>query len=173
MRPYFLLPVLLLVACAGPIETRINSTGSSSAAPTSFSVDPDVTGPAAGVQAKVIEYLGGHNFRLADNGALKLHVTVSDRPAELALQSDSKELAATGTKAKCAEREYRVGIVLTRIADGSDFYRASAAEFHCKLTMDEVLPVLIRAALADLGAPRGGYTITRPRPGEFRLIPAA
>ena len=168
-----ILPVtLLLGACAGPIETRVESAGLSNAAPTSFAVDPDVSGPAAGVQAKIVQALTAKNFRLADNAVLKLHVTASDRPAELALKSGAQEIAAAAGKRRCAKREYRVGITLTRISDGSDYYRANAAEFHCKMTMDEVLPTLVRTALADLGAPRGSYILSRPRPGEFRLIPA-
>lgn len=170
----FLIPLLLLVlaGCAGPIETRIESAGISAAAPTSFAIDPEITGPAAGVQAKVTEHLQGLGYRLADNGALKLHVTASDRPAELALQSGSHQLAVAAGKKRCAKREYRVGITLTRISDGANIYRSSAAEFHCKLTLDEALPTLVSAAMADLGAPRGAYVVNRPRPGEFRLIPA-
>jgi hypothetical protein len=172
MRTAFIALTLLLTACAGPIETRVESTGLSKAAPTSFMIDPDLVGPAAGVQAKVSSLLGERGFRLADNGVLQLRVTASDRPAELALQSGAKEISPSAGKAKCAKREYRVGVTLTRISDGTDYYRASAAEFHCKLTIDEVMPTLVSAALADLGAPRGPYTLTRPRPGEFRLIPA-
>lgn len=168
-----LLPCALMIsACAGPIETRVDSAGLSSAAPTSFAIEPDIGGPAAGVQAKVVQMLTGRGYRVADNGALKLHVTASDRPAELALQSGAKELSPAAGKKRCAKREYRVGITLTRISDGADFYKASASEFHCKLGLDDALPTLVSAALADLGAPRGSYVLNRARPGEFRLIPA-
>jgi hypothetical protein len=172
MRIAFIALTLLLAACAGPIETRVNSAGVTPAMPTSFIVNPEITGPAAGVQAKVAATLVERGYTQSDDGQLKLHVTAADRPAALALQSGDRELAKAAGKQKCAAREYRIGIVLTRIADGTDYYRASTAEFHCKLTMDEVLPILVRAALADLGAPRGSYTLNRPRPGEFRLIPA-
>lgn len=163
---------LMLGACAGPIETRVNSAGLSATAPTSFAIEPDVAGPAAGVQAKVVQTLTARGYRLADTGVLKLHVTASDRPAGLALQSGTDELSPAAGKKRCAKREYRVGITLTRISDGTDVYKSSAAEFHCKLGLDDALPTLVSAALADLGAPRGSYVLNRARPGEFRLIPA-
>jgi hypothetical protein len=172
MRIAFIALTLLLAACAGPIETRVDSAGMNAAAPTNFAVDPDATGLAAGVQAKIIDGLTERGFRQADNAVLMLRVTVSDRPAAVALVSGATELLPAADKEQCAKREYRVGIVLTRISDGADYYRASAAEFHCKLTIDQVLPTLVSTAMADFGNPRGSYTLNRPRPGEFRLIPA-
>lgn len=170
MRLFTLALSLSLAACVGPIETRIDSSGETGARLTSFQADE-----AAAVEALplVTAALTERGYRSDASGSLSLQVTVSDRPADLALKSGEAMLSPAKGKKRCAKREYRLGVVLTRLSDGVEIYRAHAAEFHCKLTLTEVLPVLVKSALADLGAPRGAYVVNRPRSGEFRLIPAA
>jgi hypothetical protein len=102
-------------------------------------------------------------YRAAEMADVSLHVTVSDRPSNLSLQSGAAVLAPAADKKRCAKREYRVGVTLTKIDDGSLYYQSHASEFHCKLTLSEVLPALVDAALTDVGAPRGSYVIKRPR----------
>ena len=159
------IPVLFLLvsACVGPIETRIDSRGLGGAQPVSFAADPDVLGPAVDAQKQVTQALAAKGYRAAEMADVSLHVTVSDRPADLSLHSGPVVLAPTAGKKRCAKREYRVGVAMTKIADGSLYYQSHAAEFHCKMTFSEVLPVLVDAALKDIGTPRGSYTVKRRR----------
>ena len=154
---------LLVSACIGPIETRVDSRGTGGAQPVSFAVDPDVLGPAADAQKLVEQALTAKGYRVAELADVSLHVTLSDRPAELSLHSGTAVLAPTSGKKLCAKREYRLGVTLTKIADGSLYYQSHAAEFHCKLKVEQVLPALVDAALKDIAAPRGSYTVKRPR----------
>ena len=154
---------LLVTACIGPIETRVDSRGSGGVQPVSFTADADVLGPAVDVQKLVVQALSAKGYRTAEMADVSLHVTLSDRPADLSLHSGPAILAPTSGKKRCAKREYRLGVTLTKIADGSLFYQSHAAEFHCKLTIEQVLPALVDAAIKDIGAPRGNYTVKRPR----------
>jgi len=47
------------------------------------------------------------------------------------------------------------------VADGSEMYRSRVSEYHCRLPLAEALPIMINAALADLGKPRGSYSTLR------------
>ena len=154
---------LLVSACIGPIETRVDSRGTGGAQPVSFAADPDVLGPAEDAQKLVTQALAAKGYRTADVADVSLHVTLSDRPADLSLHSGATVLAPASGKKQCAKREYRLGVTLTKIADGSLYYESHAAEFHCKLTVEQVLPMLVDAALKDISAPRGSYTVKRPR----------
>ena len=173
MQAYFLALPLLLAGCIGPIETRIDSAGLSGASPPSYLLDADSMNLTEGADALVINALAQKGLRRSETAPINLQIAVSDRPAAIAVQSASATLAKSAGKKSCADREYRLGVTLTRISDGAEVYRGHAAEFHCKLTMAQVLPVLVKSALADFGAPKGSYVVTRPRPGQFRLIPAA
>ena len=154
---------LLVSACIGPIETRVDSRGPSGAPPVSFAADPDVLGTAVDAQKLVSQALTIKGYRAAEMAEVSLHVTLSDRPAVLSLHSGPAVLAPNSGKKRCAKREYRLGVTLTKIADGLLFYQSHVAEFHCKLTLAQVLPALVDAALKDIGAPRGSYTVKRPR----------
>ena len=163
MRLVFPALFLLVTACIGPIETRVDSRGTGESQPVSFLVDSDVLGPAVGAHQLVADALSAKGYRTAQIADVSLHVALSDRPADLSLHSGSAVLAPTSGKKRCAKREYRLGITLTRIADGSLFYQSIVAEFHCKLTVEQALPALVEAALKDIAAPRGNYTVKRPR----------
>lgn len=163
MRSALYLVPLLLAACAGPIETRVESMGQTSAQPASFAINADASGPAASAQSVVAKRLTEKGYRQSEVAELNLQVSVSDRPAVLGLKTGNATLAPDAGKKLCAKRDYRVGVVLTRIADGVTVYNSHASEFHCKQTLDQVLPSLINAAMADLGAPRGSYSVKRPR----------
>jgi hypothetical protein len=172
MKATFLAFPLLLAACTGPIETRVDSAGLANVSPGAFEVDADSSNLSENADTLVINALAQKGFRASSTASLSLQISVSNRPAAVAIQSGSATLSKAASKQRCADREYRLGITLTRISDGAEVYRATAAEFHCKLTLAQVLPVLVKSALADLGAPKGSYALTRPRPGQFRLIPA-
>jgi hypothetical protein len=163
MRATSLTILLLLAACAGPIETRVTSSGLASPLPATFAVDPTLADPAANAQGIAARLLGSKGYSQAEIAELNLQVTVSDRPAELSLQNGSTTLSAAAGKKPCAKREYRIGVTLTKISDGSEYYRGTAAEYHCKLASADVLETMVKSALADLGAPRGSYTVKRPR----------
>jgi hypothetical protein len=154
---------LLVSACIGPIETRVDSRGAGGEQPVSFAADPDVLGPAVDAQKLVAQALADKGYKAAEIADVSLHVTLSDRPAGLSLHSGSSVLAPTSGKKRCAKREYRLGVTLTKIVDGSLVYQSHAAELHCKLTVEQVLPALVDAALQDIAAPRGSYTVKRPR----------
>ena len=154
---------LFVSACIGPIETRVDSRGLGVAQPFSFATDSDVLGPAGDARKLVAQALVAKGYRAAEMADVILHVTFSDRPANLSLHSGATVLAPTAGKQRCAKREYRLGVTLTKIADGSLYYQSHAAEFHCELTVQQVLPVLVDAALKDLGGPRGSYTAKRDR----------
>jgi hypothetical protein len=160
MRSFILALAVPLAACAGPIETRIDSKGLSPFEPATFQMDADAPPLPASLVTAVLEQRG---FRTADAAALNVQVTLSDRPAILALQEGKVVISPAAQKQRCADREYRVGVTLTRIADGATIYRGTAAEFHCKQSVDQALPMLVSAAIADLGSPKGAYAVKRPR----------
>jgi hypothetical protein len=91
---------------------------------------------------------------------------VDSRDAALAVGSVSGPQSLSPAKRRkpfqsCADKEFRVGITLTRIADGTELYRSRVAEYHCNLPLADALPDLVDAALADLGQPRGRYSTLR------------
>lgn len=95
-----------------------------------------------------------------------MQVTVDSRDAALSVGGAAglTDLAAAKKQKplqSCKDKEYRFGVTLTRVADGAEIYRGRAAEYHCKMTLVEALPKLVDAALADVGAPRGAYTLSR------------
>ena len=111
----------------------------------------------------VSKALTNAGFQMTEPSDFSLQVSVSDRPADLSLSAGKNVLAATPQRKACAAREYRLGVTMMRITDGTLVYRAHAAEYHCKQTLQQALPYLVDAALKDFGAPRGGYTVKRPR----------
>jgi hypothetical protein len=161
-------PILLLLisACVGPIETRVDSRGLNDAQPVSILADTDVAVISAEARRLVEQALFAKGFRAASESPkadVSLHVTLSDRPADLSLNAGSDVLAPPSGKKRCAKREYRLGLTMIKIADGTIFYKSNAAEFHCKQTVQQVLPMLVDAALKDIGSPRGAYIVKRPR----------
>jgi hypothetical protein len=164
MRSFILLPILFAAAsCAGPIETRIDSAGARELAPATIMVDESnkVENPTA--RSLALAALEKKGFSKATDGKLLLQTTTSEWPAALSLSNGATVLSPAAKKKRCAKTEYRLGIVLTRISDGAEIYRVRTAEFHCKLPLDAVLPMMVDAAMVDLGNPRGSYIVKRPR----------
>ena len=175
-RPYdvrmkqHILPLLLiasLAGCSNMVETRVTSSGQSNLTPKSLLYNAAVQ-PAELTTAynMVAEALGQKGFAVADNGVVHLQVTLSSRPAQLAIGTGPTANNLSPAKQKkalqsCADKEYRLAVILTQIADGTEIYRGSAAEYHCNLTLTEATQPLVAAALADLGNPRGAYIIKR------------
>lgn len=165
-------PAILLsfmaTACAQDIETRVNSVGVADAPSGIFMISTTDETPEDVRRAYplVVKRLADKGYGIAKEAPLHLQITVDARNAALALgDATGATSLSTAKKRKplqsCVDKEYRVGITLTRVADGTEIYRGRAAEYHCKMTLSEALPALVAAAAADLGAPRGGYAITR------------
>jgi hypothetical protein len=161
-------PLLILCtglgACATPIETQISSSGAGITSPIRFSSE----GRAATDEARklVLGQLQSKGLVLDAAGEARLEVTLAARPSALALSADGKPLSPALTKKdsrRCKWQEYRLGVGLYRISDGAELYKASAAEHHCKEALNQVMPMLVDAALADLAAPRGSYIVKRVR----------
>jgi hypothetical protein len=159
--------MLALAACAGPVETRIDNTGQAGAvigtyvlAETGEAESPEL------LQARklVADRLAVKGLTASDTGTYHLEVTVSSRSAVLGLKQEDRSLSGPKPKKpfqNCKDSEYRFGIALTRIVDGAEMYRGSAAEYHCRAGLEQTLPTLVNAALADLGAPKGQYVLKR------------
>lgn len=116
--------------------------------------------------AMVSENLAKKGFGVAEEAPLHLEITVDQRDASLALGSNNGSESLSAAKRKkplqsCHDTEYRLGVTLTRIADGEEIYRGRVAEYHCRMSLAEAMPVLVDAALADLGKPRGSYAVLR------------
>jgi hypothetical protein len=158
---------LLLSSCARHVETRTESAGISPLNPATFVlvtpekiVSPDIIRAQEIVTSQLIT----KGYTISQNGALYLQVGASVRPAALTVSDARKVIAQADKKrsiSRCVRNEYRISIILTDIASGREVYRGSAGEFHCKESFAGTLPVLVRAALADLGNPRGTYITKR------------
>jgi len=157
----------LLAGCSGPIETRVQSSGAGIDEAPALLVDDAAEPPlTAKARAMVVAELEKQLGASGSQATHRLTVTLSDRPAALSLLAGDKASTRIIAAAKadkplqsCADREYRLVVLLTRIADGSESYRGEAASYQCKATLEERLPYLVAAATADLRTPKGRYSI--------------
>lgn len=164
-----LLPLLFiasLAACSDMVETRISSAGQAGASSANFSYDAEQpkTPELRSAYDQVLAGLDIRGYKKVEAGALNLQVSLSSRPAQLAVATGGVTLSSAKKKKafqSCQDQEYRLLVILTQIADGTEIYRGSAAEHHCKMPIVDVLPVLVNAALADVGQPRGSYSVMR------------
>ena len=162
-----LIAALALSACVKKVETRISSSGTQDAATGSYIwIAPEKTESRILklAQGLVAERLKAKGLNSSQGGKYYLEVGVASRPASLALSQSSGVLAAADkshSSGGCQWNEYRISITLSRISDGQMHYRSSAGEFHCKQSFAQILPVLVDAALADYGNPRGAYAVKR------------
>lgn len=165
--PYLcMLPAL--AACSQTVETRISNSGVAGMAAAPIFADADVTPqPAlAEVRQQVVTALAKKGYAVTANGPLNLEVSWSARPASLSLGSDKARDDIAKAKGRglfggCAKQEYRLSVTLTNIADGAQLYHSTAAEYHCKTPVAGIIPALAKAAVADVGAPRGEYKVDR------------
>jgi hypothetical protein len=159
---------LIVSACSPGVETRITSSGVTSPKIEPYMISA-LSNTSAALQpgyALVGERLAAKGFVNAAEAPLHLEVTVDERDASLALGSSEGRQSLAASKRKkplqsCADREFRLGVTLTRVADGVEIYRGRAAEYHCKMSVTEALPALVDAALADFGQPHGSYIVKR------------
>ncbi len=162
------LAATLTVGCSQTVETRISSAGQPSAVTGSFTFSDTEAPTSESRYARnlVSDALLERGFKADESGSLHLEVTLAVRPASLALGTATGPGSLSPAKRQkplqsCEDREYRVGVTLTLIANGALAYQSSAAEYHCNMPLSEALPGLVDAALADLGNPRGEYKIQR------------
>ena len=170
MMRYLVVPLtaMLIAGCSQAVETRITSKGQPALVAGAFSLSENKsqTAELLAAQKLVTDALLSRGYAVAENGTLHLEVSLSERPAELSLGTAAGPASLAIAKRKkplqsCKDREYRIGVALTRVTDGALVYQASAAEYHCNQPLAEVLPELVKAALADLGNPRGTYSVRR------------
>ncbi len=158
---------LLLTACSKSVETRVSSAGVSDFQASNFQVtapDPSASPELQLAYRLVTKKLADKGMNASDGGALKLEIGISARPANIGIKQLGKTLALPGKikpSRQCADQEYRLSVALTRITDGVEQFRSSAGEYHCKLSLNEILPLLADKAMADLGSPRGEYVLKR------------
>jgi hypothetical protein len=160
--------MVLTTGCSTGVETRVSSSGVSplsagsymmaSAAPLSA----DLRSTRSLVSQKLLQM----GFVEAAGAPTYLEVTFDVRDASLSLGSEAGPASLSAAKKRkalqsCADREYRLGVTMTRISDGAELFKVRAAEYHCKMTAEEAMPALVDAALADLGKPRGSYVLKR------------
>jgi len=158
----------LVAGCSSKIETRVSSSGvqSPSAGTYMISTVDETSAELRGTYKMVATSMATKGFTIAKEAALHLEITLDARPAALSLGAkDGPDSISPAKKKKplqsCEDREYRLGLTLTKVSDGSEIYRGRAAEYHCKVEMADALPKLVEAALADFGIPRGNYVLTR------------
>lgn len=158
---------MIMAGCAGPIETRISSTGEEQAVAGSFmlaSLPEDSATELAAAQALLVQGLTEKGYRLANDADMVLTVGISDRPAQLAVKNGSRILSPAKRPRllqNCADREYRMTIELTRKTDGTRLYSGNANEYHCKASLTETLPSLAKRLIADIERPRGAKSLVR------------
>lgn len=166
-----LLPAFLM-ACAQTVDTRINSSGAVDATPARYSIAMPHAAPPPEYEAAhrlVTAKLAARGYNASLDGTAYLQIGIASRPANLTLKQPGTILGAASTKPsnkQCPLSEYRLSIALNNIADGREIYTASAAEFHCAKDFAAALPVLVDAALADLGQPKGAYVFKRKLPAR-------
>lgn len=169
-RLFFIRNVLILSgitvivsACGGPIETR---TITQAAAPLpvqkQFTLSPEIEQKSKAYSKArefVISSLEKYGFSHTGNAPVLVNIAIADRPAEMTItvgegQSFKTLVAAKKNRAlqSCADREHRMTIIMTDKNDGALLYSGTAAEYHCKGTIDASIPYLVDGALADLSS---------------------
>ena len=158
----------LVAGCSSNIETRVSSSGIQSPAAESYMISTvaETSAELRNAYKIVAAAMARKGFSLAKEAPLHLEITLDARPAALSLGAKEGLDSLSPAKKKkmlqsCDDREYRLGVTLTKVSDGSEIYRSRAAEYHCRVIVAEALPKLVDAALSDLGKPRGSYVLSR------------
>lgn len=175
---WILAGAMTVSACAGPIETRVQ-TQQVIAAPDQkkFSVSPiDATANSDLVRARdmVAKALIKKGYQAASDASILVHVALSERPADIAVNAGEKEAARSLSAAKsqkrfqsCKDHEQRLTISLFDQVRGTMLYSGNASEYHCNGTIAQSLPFLVESALSglDLGPTSSPRIATRTRQG--------
>ena len=172
MRSLFATAILLcLSACSGPIETRVSSAGDTSIGALSYQLpeNADQKNPDLTVAKRLlVGALAERNIRRTNSAPLLLQITLSQRAADLGLKkgdgAKAKIIAAPKEKKafqSCKDKEYRLAIRFSKISDGAMVYAGDAAEYHCKASVADALPAMVKVIVADMDGPRGDKVLTR------------
>lgn len=151
----------MVSGCAGPIETRVQ-THQVIEAPEQkrFTVSPKdavVNEDLALARNLVAKALIEKGYQSSPDASILVHVALSDRPADIAVDAGDKSAKQSITPAKhqkrfqsCKDQEHRLTISLFDQARGTKLYAGNAAEYHCNGTIEQSLPFLIDSALSGL-----------------------
>ena len=156
----------LLASCAGPIETRVQTISYAHNTQTlSFSyseVKASDTEMADLVKKELDQVLNEMGMTKASSASLLLEFAIADRPASISIRLGEETNAPDAIPAKksrpfqsCKDREHRLIVTLTNKQSGKQHYRGIASEYHCKGSLRESIPHLVRATMADLGKADG------------------
>lgn len=157
----------LLCACSGPIETRVTSVGTENLQPRGYIVAEKPTGASPEyLQAQKLfsDGLAARGFIQQDKADVLMAFTLSDRPASLSVNSGQRVILPKKEQKplqNCEDRELRVAMQLISIADGAKLYAGEASEYHCKATLAEALPAMVKILIDDIGSAPGDKTTRR------------
>lgn len=173
-----MIPIVALTAsCGGPIETRVQ-TQAGSALPAqkqySFTAKPEQNSETYTMARKMVaDALATKNFATTNDAPILVHIALAGRPASIAVTAGENSEVSTIAEQKkrkplqsCEDVEHRLTVYMVNASDGSTIYSGTAAEYHCKGSIEQSLPHLIDAALSDLGnSDQTAKTTTRTRNG--------
>ncbi len=152
----------LTTSCGGPIETRIQTQAVSTLPAQkqySFTAKPEQNSETYMMARKMVaDALAVNNFTAATDALILVHIALAGRPASIAVTTGENSEVSTIAEQKerkplqsCDDVEHRLTINMVSASDGSTIYSGTAAEYHCKGSIEQSLPHLIDAALSDLG----------------------
>ncbi len=158
-----LLSTIILTACTGPIETRVETVVPTALPVTkifSFTEKPEQNNALyQDARTLVADALESKGFSQADSASILVQIALADRPANIAIDVGENEKKIPRSLAKkqkflqsCKDQEHRLIITLTDQTTGNSLYSGTASEYHCKGTLKASLPYLVGAAMADLGS---------------------
>ncbi|CAO1654894.1 hypothetical protein [Parasphingorhabdus sp. NYA22] len=158
---WILAGAMTVSGCAGPIQTRVQ-THQVIAAPaqkkfTTSPIDAVVNRELSLARDLVAKSLNERGYESSPDASILVHVALSDRPADIAVDAGAKDAEQSIAAAKsqkrfqsCKDHEYRLTVNLFDQARGKKLYSGSAAEYHCNATIAQSLPFLIDSALSGL-----------------------
>ncbi|QTD57239.1 DUF4136 domain-containing protein [Parasphingorhabdus cellanae] len=152
----------ITASCSGPIETRIQTQAASTLpAQTqySFSAKPEQNNKTYDQARELVaDALSAKNFVAAQQAPVMVHIALANRTASIAMttgEKDQIDIIAPQKERKflqsCDDIEHRLTLTMVDVADGSTLYSGTAAEYHCKGSLEQSLPYLIDGALSGLG----------------------
>lgn len=158
---WILAGAMTVSGCAGPIETRVQTHQEIAAAESKqFTISPIdklANRDLELARDTVTKSLNERGYQSSPDASILVHVALSDRPADIAIDAGEKDAElsiSTSKKQKrfqsCKDHEHRLTISLFDQARGTKLYSGSAAEYHCNGTIAQSLPFLAKAALAGL-----------------------
>ncbi len=158
-----MIPIMAMTAsCSGPIETRIQTqTAASMPAQKqySFTEKPEQNSEIYKTARNLVaEALSAKSFSATDQASIMVHIALANRPASIAMTTGEEndiDIIVSQKERKplqsCEDVEHRLTVTMVDSANGSTVYSGTAAEYHCKGSLEQSLPYLIDGALSGLG----------------------